>query len=332
MSRGDRGAAILEGIQSAQRLHRELDLRADLARGLARIDVFGATLRRGAELLFRPLDGPLGLYLNDPAPGILISTNRELHVQRFTGAHELGHFVLDHRPSIDTAVGLWRGGADGDYQEVAADAFAAEFLLPRWLYVHHARRHAWTSAALSQADVVYQLALRMGASYEATCWGLESHKVLPRAAVKKLLELAPKAIKARALAGIELTNSWANVWVLSLEDAGLLLEGGPEDVFVLRLPEHAAAGYLWGEAVLKERGFEIVDDRRDIAADGDAIGGVVDRVLVVRASEPREYSVRLTEQRPWEAETGAHDAVVFAMDLQGKEKGLSRARRRAIAA
>lgn len=326
-----RREAILEGVQGAKRLHARRGSEAALLRGETRIDVFGPALEAGAALLFRPLHGPLGVYLNESEPGILISTNRELHVQRFTGAHELGHLTLGHHPSIDTEVGLWRGGENrSDLQEVAADAFASEFLLPRWLYVHHAKRHGWKSDAFRRPEVVYQLSLRMGVSYEAACWGLYNHEILDEGVVRQLAVQAPKVLKKGFLRGIKMENPWANVWELTMADDNVLVEGGPDDVFIFRLPDHAAAGYLWDEERLQAVGLEILDDRRDQGA-GEEIGGG-ERVLITRASEPGEYRVRLDEQRPWLAAGAPHARIAVAMDLQGKEKGLSRLQRKALAA
>jgi hypothetical protein len=39
----------------------------------------------------------------------------------------------------------------------------------------------WTvDRHLRNPDIVYQFSLRMGASYEATCWGLLCHQILPQ--------------------------------------------------------------------------------------------------------------------------------------------------------
>src|SRR5687768_13611974 len=107
------GRAVLEGTQAAQRLHAKLGIRAMVEGGaLSRIDVFRVPVELGTTLLFRPLKGLLGAYLTEPVapvPGIVVSTERDLHVQRFTAAHELGHLVMGHKPSLDEAVGLWRG-------------------------------------------------------------------------------------------------------------------------------------------------------------------------------------------------------------------------------
>ena len=152
----------------------------------------------GAVLLFRRLRGLLGAYLAEPVspiPGIIVSTERDLHVQRFTAAHELGHFYLRHAPSLDENVGLWRSAVTRDVKELAADAFASEFLLPRWLYVYHARRHRWDTAALQLPLNTYQLSLRLGASYDAVCWGLQSHKILKSTVALKLRSVEPKQLK-----------------------------------------------------------------------------------------------------------------------------------------
>ncbi len=96
--------------------------------------MIGAVQKLGLFLMFRPLDGLLGAYVPIRAlSGMLVTTKRDLHVQRFTAAHELGHHLLEHRTlSLDTVVGfVGRGEASKhDPQEVEADAFAAEFLLP----------------------------------------------------------------------------------------------------------------------------------------------------------------------------------------------------------
>ena len=43
-------------------------------------------------VLFRPLEGLLGAYVPTPnSAGMLVTTQRDHHVQRFTAAHELGH-------------------------------------------------------------------------------------------------------------------------------------------------------------------------------------------------------------------------------------------------
>lgn len=325
--------AILEGTQAAQRLHARLGTKAAFEKeALSRVDIFAATMQMGAKLLFRPLQGLVGAYLGKPmfpVPGIIVSTLRDLHVQRFTAAHELGHLYLQHKPSLDEHVGLWRGGVT-DPQEVAAEAFASEFLLPRWLYIHHAKRHSWDSAALRRPEITYQLSLRLGASYDATCWGLRGHDILPKSEVEKLREHKPKALKQLALGGwAELSNPWADVWVIDEADDGLSFDGGPDDIVIFRCRESASGGYLWNESTLQQQGLEVLADGRE-ESQGEEYGGAVTRVLVTRATEAREYRVSLSERRPWQPDDSMSTLTV-SLDLRGKEVGLPRLVRKAMA-
>ena len=162
--------------------HQNLDSEARVQREGGNIDVFDVVARLRVPLLLRPLQGLLGVFLREPTPGILVTTERPLSVQRFTGAHELGHFELNHRPSFDDETILRRSPLvsrpDDDLQEVEADAFAIGFLIPRWLVALHCERQGWSTTELRRADIIYQLSLRIGASYEATCWTLVRYKLL----------------------------------------------------------------------------------------------------------------------------------------------------------
>ena len=122
--------------------------------------VFGAIEHLGIGLLFRPLDGLLGAYIpveNDS--GILVTTERPLAIQRFTGAHELGHAYLKHELRIDDEEILKRSPFARpiyDLREIAADTFAALFLMPDWLINLHAERQGWDWRNLSDPICVYQ--------------------------------------------------------------------------------------------------------------------------------------------------------------------------------
>lgn len=323
---GRKRDAVLRGTQEAQRLHARLGTRESVEGGSAsRVDVFGAADALGAVLLFRRLKGLLGVYFPpplSPVPGIMVSTARDLHVQRFTAAHELGHLYMHHTPSLDEEVGLWRD-ASRSFQELAADAFASEFLLPRWLYVYHATRHQWDTVALQDPRNVYQLSLRLGASYDAVCWGLQSHKILPAHVVAKLRAVEPKTLKHAALGGRALLdNAWGNVWVATQADHGLTFEGTPDDVVIFSFSEHAAAGYLWDDAQLRDQGFDVIEDRRR-QDNTDDCGSACTRVLITRVREPRRYGASLVQRRPW-LPTDAAATVSITFDMYGKEHGLPR--------
>src|SRR4051812_25263932 len=98
--------AVLNGTARAAELHAELGLRDKLRRGDRAVNVLETIHRMGLPVLFRPLHGLLGAYVPSAnAAGILVTTERNLHIQRFTAAHELGHHVLEHRAlSLDKDV------------------------------------------------------------------------------------------------------------------------------------------------------------------------------------------------------------------------------------
>ena len=295
------------------------------------MDVFAAIETLKITVLFRPLEGLLGAYVPTPnSAGMLVTTQRDHHVQRFTAAHELGHHVMKHRTvSLDINVGyVGRGEKTGHAeQELEADSFAAEFLLPKWLIAAHARRQGWGNAELRRAEVIYQLSLRLAASYSSTCWALASADFLTQAQARALAERPPKESKQQAMSGV-VPSSWhVDVWLLSDRDKGAQLVGSPHDYLVLNLQEHLAGGYEWDIEPVPPNGLEIRTDKREEAGD-DLIGGTVTRHLIVQGSGPTRTKLRLEERRPWEGANSSINSMEFNLALLGKEPiGLLRAER-----
>jgi hypothetical protein len=158
---------------------------------------------------------------------------------------------------------------DDDFQEVEADAFAVAFMMPRWLIAWHADRQGWTVADFRRPDVVYQLALRIGASYEAACWTLVRHRLIQPPLARELLQTQPRALKVRLLETYRPQDYRGDVWLLTERDAGTRINGSRNDLFVLCLEEHSGGGYLWDIDQLKASGFGIVRDELE-AMDGEA--------------------------------------------------------------
>ncbi|HXZ02058.1 MAG TPA: ImmA/IrrE family metallo-endopeptidase [Stellaceae bacterium] len=318
---------------AAARLHRQLDLRKQIdARG-GNVDVFGAIQTVDLPLLLRPLQGLLGAYLSDPAPGVLVTTQRPMSIQRFTAAHELGHFSLRHQPSLDDESILRRvpmaGQPAGDFQEVEADAFAVAFMMPRWLIGWHAVRQGWTVSEFRRPDVVYQLALRIGASYEATCWTLARHQLIQPSLADELLQTQPRALKIALLEAYRPQDYRGDVWLLTERDAGTRIDGSRNDLFVLRLEEHSGGGYLWDIDQLKASGFGVVRDELE-AIDGEGVGNPVIRWVTAAPPDTHRGYMSLDERRPWDPDPPLSSLKV-EFDLTGpEEEGLSRAARRSL--
>lgn len=328
----DVSGAIRRAVLASSRLHRDLGLQAKAIRRDGRIDVFDVTARLELPLLLKPLDGLLGAYITDPSPGVLITTRRPLSVQRFTAAHELGHHQLGHRPSLDDDTILRRAPFNArrgdDIQEIEADAFAASFLLPRWLVDWHSQRQGWDNTALHRPEIVYQLALRVGTSYEATCWTLNRYRILDGRAARKLAAVEPKTIKQALLGTVQPENYYGDVWLLTERDAGLHIEGGPSDLFIMDLPEHSGAGYLWRLEELDSDGFVLADDSRTTDDAADAIGGHVRRRIVAQSRRRQAGAVRLAERRPWQPTNALHTFAVEYELVGAEAEGWSRAERR----
>lgn len=323
--------AILSGVKAAMELHTELGMKELIESRLrSNVDVFGSIVNQGVSLVFRPLEGLLGACID--GHGVIISTNRPLSVQRFTGAHEFGHIAMRHMISVDGEEILTGEIAQGgDPKEIEANAFAAEFLLPRWLLAFHAKQQGWRRENMMDPLCVYQLSLRVGASYEATVRSLERYKIIDIECRLGLLNVQPKSIKQQLLPGYSPQHWYRDVWLITEKDEGAVLEGQPEDLFLFRLNEKAGAGFLWDFATLKQKGFVILSDQRAQAVD-DRMGADVTRLLAAHSPKEPRGRLHLALRRPWQAAAIPADQLKLQYDLLGKEVGLPRALRPELAA
>ena len=282
--RTKRSAKVALACDTAQQLHQRFGLRERLLERGGRVPVFEALARCGLPPLFRPLDGLSGAYLPEPVPGVLIAARLPRKQQRLAGACLLGHAEFVHRNQSGRPLLLRRSSREraADVGEYAVREFAEEFLLPLWLLEAQCARQNWTPAALTDPAVVYQLALRLGADYRSVCQVLlrsGAGMVGPDAAAC-LRYAALDGIKAALLQGAAPVVKDGDVWELTPRDEGAVIEVGPEDLFVLRLPEHSGAGFVWNLEQLGESGFAIVQDKR-VAPARTVIGGCVDRLVTV---------------------------------------------------
>lgn len=332
MARSTVASARLEAVAAAKRLHRELDLQRRVIEAGGLIDIFEVIEELDIPLVFKPLNSALGLCLPAPLRGIMVTTRRGLHIQRFTAAHELGHVVLEHAGSVDKVI-LERTPLPEDngrdLQEVAADAFAAEMVLPRWLYRHHIRAQGWTVAThLHHPDIVYQLALRMGASYEAVCWGLLSHEILSYADVSRLRKAEVAKLKHRLGEKFRPGNSWSDVWRLTERDNGARLIGNPDDLLRIELDEATGSGHQWQVEALREAGYSVLSDQSEFSREPLHYGATSCRTVIARPPESGIGKVTMHECQPWAGTSPEDGKFSIALSLEGPESGgMSRAAR-----
>lgn len=310
--------AVLEGIAAATMLHEQLSLISQPP--FKPIDVFGVIAEMNVPLVFRPLDRLLGFFLpeTEGGPGIMVTTTRRLHMQRYTAAHELGHFVLDHRAaSLDENIGLAASVRPDNsaLQEIAADAFAAEFMLPRWLIVQAARTQGWQREHLTEASKVYQLSLRLGMSYEATSIALRDHDILSRAEFESLLPSQPKLSKMAALGDYKPDSYRRDVWEFSEADSGSIVLGGPTDILIFNLREPASSGYRWDISTMTDRGFNVISDSNIDQYSRNLSSGI--RKIVFEANG-ESGGVSLKQVRSREHGSTLVADLLLSLDLDGK--------------
>ena len=311
---------ILNAVYEANRLHKQYDTEALAKQGEGRIDVFGMLVNRDIPVMFRPLKNLLGAYLDDPGQGVMVTTQRSLPVQRFTAAHELGHAALGHEASFDEEEILTRAlfvtEASYDTREIQANAFATELLTPQWLIVHHMTRQGWKGENLTDPVVVYQLALRMGSSYAATCYALAECRGIDRSTCDRLLMVKPKAIKQSLAKPYEPKNWYEDVWLVTERDNSMVLQGSRSDLVVLKMQEHANSGYVWQFGDLLDAGLAIREDGR--ASSGQQhIGGIVFRTVIAEAQNGASGHVNLREVRPWQPTGKPLNSMELDVDLSG---------------
>lgn len=298
-----------------------------------RVDVFDALAWLDVRVIFKPLDGLLGAYIRGDHPGVMISTKRPLSVQRFTAAHELGHAIMNHEPSLDSPNVLRRAAAGqksrkisgfASYlQEIEADAFAGAFLLPNWLITHHAQKHGWTRSDLAREDTIYQLSLRCGASYQATVWALERNRIISTDARTQLLGFEPRELKQRIghVRGAAETRS--DAWVLNEGDHKADIAINVGDTVTVDLRQQAGAGYLWMPKAPAPASLTELDT--SVLVDADVLGSRSSKRAFYRADDEGFSSLPFEHKRPWE-----HDSieqVAFNLKIMKPERGLSRANR-----
>src|SRR5437899_11829710 len=128
------------------------------------------------------------------------------------------------------------------------------------------------------------MSARIGASDAATCHALERHKASARAQRERLLSFEPKTIKRALLEAYEPPDWRADVWLLTDRDEGTFIEGGRNDLFVVRLRENSGAGYLWSFEELSAAGFALVADDQEVD-DLDCVVGLLTWMVSASSSQ-----------------------------------------------
>lgn len=226
---------------AARRLH--VALGVDVSRS---VDVFDAIERAGLVLAFFPLEKASGAYVaeRDGHPGVLVNSLHPLSRQRYTAAHELGHHVMGHGTLVDPDQPLHRTAQRGaSRQEKEAEAFAGWFLMPKPLV-----ERQLTDMGIQrpqEPEELYELALRLGASYEATAWHLVDLKRYSPVQARAMLATKPRQVKLKLAEGQPPDSLRNDVWPLDISASGREITVREGDRIIVRLRERPALGEEW---------------------------------------------------------------------------------------
>ncbi|MFL9873836.1 ImmA/IrrE family metallo-endopeptidase [Paraburkholderia megapolitana] len=138
----------------------------------APVDVEVVAKQMGCKVMFQALKSDLsGLLVNQPGNCLIgVNSHQSKTRQRFTIAHELGHFLLQHKGEMFVDGTVLRRDENSsratDPQEIEANRFAAALLMPaEWVYAKLTENRKQspngsveevTSALASQFDVSSQ--------------------------------------------------------------------------------------------------------------------------------------------------------------------------------
>lgn len=312
----------LRAAAKAGALLYKLGLLDAITEGLERIDIFEVLQRLDIPVVCKPLAGLQGALIQcDGQHGIILSTNTSVHRQRYTAAHELGHYIFGHGEALDDDSYIGRGpmGKKIPTMEREAEAFASEFLAPKALIANIARRQAWKKEDLDHPETSYQLSLRMGLSYTAICLALRSHGFIDINQLDRLLKVKPRDIKRNLSGNTPPENLRNDIYVIYRNSAPRVLKVKPNDRVIFELPERASSGYRWH---ISYDGIspQTVEDSTHYNDDTQLWGGLSSRTITLENLNPG--TIHLSEIRPWEDKASPADALELAIESDEVEKGL----------
>ncbi|MFP7835240.1 ImmA/IrrE family metallo-endopeptidase [Marisediminicola sp. LYQ134] len=296
----------LDATREAARLRRDLGVAADEP-----ADPFHAINELGLWLLFNELDGLLGAMSREGVGGILINPLRPLGMQRYTAAHELGHWRMhpDHETTWDSDEEVMKSGIRIERE---AQAFAAAFLMPRRLLNAALRREGISPGDLVSPHQAYAISRDIGVSYEALVHELANIKKITPQNRTTLLKKRVRDIKA-ALGGSGETISGSQLWTVERQNTNNLVHLLEGDELSVTLPEAPSTGYRWD--------FDDVSGSLDVVRDvvepnaERLIGGALTRQVLFRAEQSGEVDVVAHLTRPFERGNAAVDSFAVRAEI-----------------
>ena len=285
-------------------MHQQLETyESSVATG--RVDLLNAIVKIGVIVILRPLEGVSGTLLrHERTAGLLLSILRSLEEIRLTSATVLSQLILYAQKEILTEVEkLWFPLVSDSVLKSSKEKvyeLAIKLLLPNFLLADLQNKQKWNNSDLSNPINIYQASLRLGASYKDTVNAFRQLGVLSEFASAKLLKTKLIDIKRSLLDGYYLENlSGTDVWCLSHQDEGSVLQANPNDLFIIKLKQNCSAGYLWQFDNLKEAGFAMLKDWTEVSNTRE-VGLPSVRKLIAKPAQTASGFYEMEELCPWQ--------------------------------
>lgn len=240
VAQGPRWRRRIQAAESAGRLLDELAVDQT-----QQVDVFGLCEDLGLWLSFVPMDNLLGAFVPEGVGGVLVTTQRPIPLQRYTAAHEIGHWRLDHGHGLALDGEEHVLGDSPVEREQLAQVFAGNLLMPPPLVFGVLERLGLVSGQPIEALHAYAVAREAGVSYEAAIRQLAHLEVIGADRIAALRHHRPLQVKAALALGRRPVSGYADVWPVDESWDDQVLAVRVEDEVVISLPENRSTGYRW---------------------------------------------------------------------------------------
>ncbi len=207
------------------------------------IDPFAAIDRLGLILCITKLDNLLGAVVPQGDGGVLITSERSPAIQRYTAAHEIGHWILhEHHLQMDGETEVL--GQPSSEMEREAQLFAGYFLMPPPLFNRAAAAYDLRPGRV-HPEHVYWLSRDLDVSYEASARRLHAAQLIDRITLAQILKLGRMAAMQRASAGHRPADGLADIWDATSDEEVVSLVVEEHDEVIVGFDEQRLAGWRW---------------------------------------------------------------------------------------
>jgi Zn-dependent peptidase ImmA (M78 family) len=207
------------------------------------IDPFEAIDALGLALSITKLDNLLGAVVPHGQGGVLITSERSPAIQRYTAAHEIGHWILHEKHLQVDGEDEVLGRPSNEFEQ-EAQLFAGYFLMPPTLLDHVVAAYELQSGHIGP-EHVYRLSRDMDVSYEAAARRLLTARLIDRTTFNEIWNFSRMSAMQRASAGHRPADGLADVWDATSDEELVHLVVEEHDEIIVDLTEQRLTGWRW---------------------------------------------------------------------------------------